>query len=209
MSNYSQRPLARVSRARTLIAALAVCVGAVGFVPSIAGAVTKGSGDFPVTLKYPGGTVTIAHRPTRIISLSPSATEDLFAIGAGRQVIAVDSDSNYPRNAPHSTLSAYQPNVEAVAHYQPDLVVVVGDEGGLISALAKIHIPVIVEPAANTIANAYQEIASLGRATGNRSKAQALISSMRTKIASIVADAPVAARHRSYYVELDQTYYSA
>jgi len=209
MSTYLQPFLARVFRARLMLAALVACIGAVTLAPDIAGASSLASGSFPVTLKYPGGVVTIAHRPTRVISLSPTATEDLFAIGAGSQVVAVDSDSNFPKSAPHSSLSAYQPNVEAVARFRPDLVVVVGDEGGLISALAKIHIPVLVEPAANTIANAYQEIASLGRATGNRAKAQAVVSSMRTKIASIVADAPVAARHRSYYVELDQTYYSA
>ncbi|HUY06178.1 MAG TPA: ABC transporter substrate-binding protein [Acidimicrobiales bacterium] len=198
----------RSFRARFAFAAVAGFVSVLSIIPSAASATSRGSGSFPVTLKYPGGTVTITHRPTRIISLSPSATEDLFAIGAGRQVVAVDNDSNYPKNAPHSALSGYQPNVEAVARYQPDLVVVVGDEGGLIAALAKIHIPVIVEPAANTISNAYTEIASIGRATGNRAKAQAVIATMRAQLASIVAGAPAAARHRSYYAELDQTYYS-
>ena len=44
----------------------------------------------------------------RVVSLSPTATEDLFAIGAGKQVVAVDNDSNYPANAPHTKLDAYQ-----------------------------------------------------------------------------------------------------
>jgi len=44
--------------------------------------------------------------PHRIISLSPTVTEDLFAIGAGKQVVAVDSQSNYPPSAPLTKLSA-------------------------------------------------------------------------------------------------------
>ena len=62
--------------------------------------------------------------PTRIVSLSPTATEDLFAIGAGKQVVAVDNDSDYPSNAPRTKLSGYTPNAEAIAGYKPDLVVV-------------------------------------------------------------------------------------
>ena len=53
-----------------------------------------------------------AHRfPHRIVSLSPTVTEDLFAIGAGKQVVAVDQDSNYPKRAPRTSLSGYTPNV--------------------------------------------------------------------------------------------------
>lgn len=208
MSHRSQQFLTRSFRARLSFAALAGCIGVFALVPTIASAARQTSGNFPVTLKYPGGSVTIAHRPTRIISLSPSATEDLFAVGAAKQVIAVDSDSNYPKNAPHSALNAYQPNVEAIARYQPDLVVVVDNQGGLIAALAKIHVPVLLEPAANSLSNAYAEIASLGRATGNRARAQSVILKMRAQIASIVKDAPKSALHKSYYAELDQTYYS-
>ena len=56
---------------------------------------------FPVTI----GSVTIESQPGRIVSLSPSATETLFALGAGAQVVAVDSQSDYPPQAPHTALS--------------------------------------------------------------------------------------------------------
>src|SRR5581483_7731907 len=62
--------------------------------------------------------------PHRIISLSPTATEDLFAIGAGKQVVAVDNQSDYPKAAPKTSLSGFTPNVEAVVAYHPDLVVI-------------------------------------------------------------------------------------
>jgi ABC-type Fe3+-hydroxamate transport system substrate-binding protein len=67
-----------------------------------------------------------AAAPQRIISLSPTATESLFAIGAGKQVVAVDDQSDYPKQAPRTTLSGFTPNVEAIAGYRPDLVVAVG-----------------------------------------------------------------------------------
>ena len=81
--------------------------------------------------------------PKRIVSLSPTATEMLFAIGAGGQVVAVDSNSNYPAEAPRTELSAYQPNVEAIAGYQPDLVVYSDDPGELKAGLDKLSIPVL------------------------------------------------------------------
>ena len=62
--------------------------------------------------------------PHRIVSLSPSSTDDLFAIGAGKQVVAVDSLSTYPKQAPTTKLSAFQPNVEAIETNKPDLDVV-------------------------------------------------------------------------------------
>ena len=90
---------------------------------------------FPVTITAANGKVTIPRRPTRIVSLSPTSTESLFAIGAGRQVIAVDDQSDYPKNAPKTALSGFTPNVEAIAAYRPDLVIVaVQPEGSRLGA---------------------------------------------------------------------------
>ena len=80
--------------------------------------------------------------PTKIISLSPSLTETLFAIGAGEQVIAVDALSNYPADAPVTDLSGFEPNVEAIAQYEPDLVVVSDDLNNVVSGLQALDIPV-------------------------------------------------------------------
>src|SRR4029077_3394519 len=84
--------------------------------------------------------------PQRIVSLSPTATEDLFAIGAGPQVIAVDDQSNYPANAPKTKLSGYTPNAEAIAAYKPDLVIVSSNPNGIVAALAKLHIRTLLQP---------------------------------------------------------------
>ena len=94
------------------------------------------SDGFPVTLDVYGTPFTIEARPERIISLSPSSTEGLFAIGAGQQVVAVDEFSDFPADAPTTDLSGFTPNVEAIVAFDPDLVVVSYDPGDLVASLA-------------------------------------------------------------------------
>jgi iron complex transport system substrate-binding protein len=155
-----------------------------------------------------GGARHVAAVSTRIVSLSPTATEDLFAIGAGRQVVAVDNDSDYPKNAPHSALSGITPNVEAIAAYNPDLVVV-SNGGDFVSQLQKLGIQVALEPAADNLAEAYQEIRDLGSLTGHAAKAAAVVRSMEVQLKKIIQSVPKSRRHLTVYHELDQTYYSA
>ncbi len=158
---------------------------------------------FPVTV----GSVTLAARPQRIVSLAPTTTEMLFAVDAGTQVVAVDDFSNYPANAPKTNLSGYKPNVEAIASYRPDLVVVSDDTNKIVSQLATLKIPAYLAPAAKTLDNSYAEITDLGRLTGHTAQATAVVARMRADIAKLVKDMP-AHRALSYYYELDQTYYS-
>jgi iron complex transport system substrate-binding protein len=164
---------------------------------------------FPITLKASNGTVTLAAKPVRIVSLSPTATEDLFAIGAGKQVVAVDSQSNYPANAPITKLSAYTPNAEAVAKYKPDLVVASYDANGLVAALGKLKIPVLLEPTAPSLAGAYAQILELGTATGQTTGAAKTVARIKQQIAAVVASVPKSAKGLTVYEELSPDYYSA
>jgi iron complex transport system substrate-binding protein len=167
------------------------------------------TGGFPVTLASAKGSVTLKARPKAIVSLSPTATEDLFAVGAGTQVIAVDDQSNYPAAAPKTSLSGYKPNVEAIAAKNPDLVVVADDSTGISSALAKLGITTLVDPAAKSLDDAYAQIEQLGSATGHTVEAHALEASMRTAITAAVGGAPRPSTPLRVYHELDQTFYSA
>ena len=155
-----------------------------------------------------GSTSQEAAPARRIVSLSPTATEMLFAIGAGSQVAAVDSNSNYPKEAPRTDLSAYQPNLEAIAGYKPDLVVYSDDPGELAAGLGKLGIPALAEPAAARLDDTYAQIDQLGRATGHPAEAAKLTAAMRAEIAKIVA-AGRPERHLTYYHELDKNLYSA
>jgi iron complex transport system substrate-binding protein len=163
---------------------------------------------FPVTLDSPGGKVVLARRPERIVSLSPTATEMLFAIGAGGQVVAVDSNSNYPEEAPRTDLSAYQPNIEAIAGYKPDLVVYSDDPGELAAGLGKLSVPALQQPAATRLDDTYAQLDQLGRATGHQAEAGQLTATMRAEIEKIAAAARPE-RPLTYYHELDKNLYTA
>ena len=206
MSSVPHRPGAR-PRASVLFLALAVAAAACASTKTAAAPppTTTGVAGFPVTI----GTVTVRARPTAIISLSPTATEDLFAIGAGSQVIAVDDQSDYPASAPKTSLSGYKPNIEAIAAKRPDLVIVADDSSGVSGALAKLAIPTLVEDAAANLEGAYAQIEQLGTATGHAQAAVALVTSMRASIASTVAAQPHRATAPRIYHEVDQTFYSA
>jgi len=163
----------------------------------------KGTGKaFPVTVGTFAGDVHIQARPDAIVSLSPTATEMLYAIGAGSQVKAVDSDSDYPKTAPITKLSAYEPNAEAIAAYQPDLVVISNDINGISAKLTQLHIPVLDLPAASTLSQEYAEFDQLGSATGHLAQAQAEDAALRSQIRKIVASEPKHSKPLTYYYEI-------
>lgn len=164
---------------------------------------------FPVTLDSAAGTVTLTAAPRAIVSLSPSLTEMLYAIGAGSQVKAVDTYSDYPAGAPRTDLDAYHLNIEALADYAPDLVVAAQMSPGELSRLAALHIPVISEPSATGIDDVYAQIRSLGAATGHTAQADDLTRTMSAQIKRIAASVPRPATPRTYYYELSQKLSSA
>jgi cobalamin transport system substrate-binding protein len=166
------------------------------------------SAAFPVTIHAANGTVTLPAKPVRIVSLSPTATEDLFALGAGKQVIAVDDQSDYPASAPKTKLSGYTPNLEAIAGYRPDLVVASNDLGGLLQGLGRLKIPVLLEPAPTGLAGIYGQLDELGRVTGHTPQATALVAKLRRQVGGIVASLPASAKGLTVYHELEPDYYS-
>ncbi len=166
------------------------------------------AGSFPVTIAAAGGPVHVTSRPGTIVSLSPTATEMLYAIGAGSQVKAVDADSDYPAQAPRTKLSGLQPNVEAIVAYQPDLVVVSFDATALAKRLAAFSIPVLALPAPASLSGMYTEFDQLGQATGHLAAAEREDTALRGQVSQIIAQLPHRARPLTYYYELDQTYYS-
>src|SRR5467141_2239101 len=194
---------------RPAVAAIGIALMACGANSSSTSSTTA-TAHFPVTIAESGGaSVTIRKQPHRIVSLSPTATEMLFAIGAGAHVVAVDDQSNYPASAPMSKLSGFQPNIEAIAAYTPDLVVASDDTGGLVHGLGALNIPILIEPAAKTLDDSYKQIEQLGTATGDVEGATTLEKKMRADLAAIVASLPKPSKQLKVYHELDDTYYSA
>ena len=145
--------------------------------------------------------------PKRIISLSPSITEILFEIGSGNQVIAVDNLSNYPNEAPISDISAYDPNVEAISLFNPDLVILSYNIKNLNTALKKIGIETIYLPAPLNFEDILDQIDYLGLQTGNEDKAKKLISKMKNRMKTLQKLRENETATKIYH-EIDPNYYS-
>jgi iron complex transport system substrate-binding protein len=128
--------------------------------------------------------------PQRIVSLSPTATEMLFSVGAGQQIVAVDEDSAFPASAPQSSMSGARPDAKAVISFKPDLVVLSADVGGIRAALEKAGVNVLIEPPAESLDDSYAQLASLGTATGHAAQGRSAAADMKSRIDAAVAMAP-------------------
>jgi iron complex transport system substrate-binding protein len=194
------------ARLRAPAIAIAAIVFASVLVTPAQAAATK----YPLTVKFGGYTTKIAKKPTKIISLSPSATEILYAIGAGSQILAVDNLSNYPTNAPVSEISAFDPSVEAILAKKPDLVLISVDSTKapqIRNALVKLGIPVLMEKAPATLQDVYAENTLLARVTDRQPGAVKLNASMAKSIKDTLAKAKTSSKIRIYH-EVDDTYFS-
>ena len=193
------------------VAALVLVAGCASSSTPAASSPTTSGGSFPVTVQATNGAITISAEPKHIVSLSPTATEDLYAIGAGSQVVAVDESSDYPADVPKTSLDGVTPNAEAILKYKPDLVVAQSDSNGLVAAMTKVGVPVLVEPSATKLTDAYTQIEQLGQATGHTTAASSTVATMQKEINAAVAKAGSDHSNLSYYWELSSPapYYSA
>jgi iron complex transport system substrate-binding protein len=150
-----------------------------------------------------------ADAPQHIVSLSPTATEMLFAVGAGDQVEAVDDQSNFPTDAPKKEgLSGFTPNVEAIVGYDPDLVVLSNDTGDVVAGLKAAGVDALLLPAATTLEEAYAQIEQLGEVTGHEDEAAEVVEGMKDDIEELVSDLPKRGKPLTYYHELDPTFFT-
>ena len=156
-------------------------------------------------------TAPSAENALKIVSLSPTATEMLYAIGAGDQVVAVDSLSTYPAEvAPKVTkISAYEPSAEAILAYEPDVVLISNDMNKITEQLttADPEIEVWTGAAAASLDDVYKQITELGELTGRTDAAADVVDGMKERIDAAVSDESNLVAFPVYY-ELDNTYYS-
>ena len=123
--------------------------------------------------------------PQRIVSLAPSATELLFALGAGPQVVGVTRFDDFPEavKALPKVGGFNDPDTEAVLALHPDCVVAVPTAGGRsrVDALARLGLPVLVVPG-QSLADMWETLAALGKAVGHPERAQALRTQLETAL---------------------------
>lgn len=163
---------------------------------------------FPASVVADQGEVTIPARPSRIVSLSPSLTEILYAIGAGDQVIAVDKFSDFPDDTPKTDLSGFRPNVEAIGGHRPDLVVLASDRDGIVDTLANLRVPTLLLGSPAHLPDVYDQITTLGAATGHTAAAAELAETIRADLQRIAKAAPTRDTRLRYFYEVSDTYHS-
>jgi iron complex transport system substrate-binding protein len=190
-----------------VVFALAACGGGTSHTTA---SVTQPRGSFPVTVTPANGPVTIPARPRRIVSVSPAATQMLYAIGAGSQVVAVDQYSTVPANAPRTKLDPESSSAEDYQTYRPDLVITAFDTGDQLShQLQALKIPTLVLPAATSLADTWSQFRLIGRATGHAANAQAEVSRLQAQLRQAAAAASPSTRNKTYYVEFSSNLYTA
>jgi len=190
--------------------ALPIAMVAIVFASVLASPAQAAATKYPLTIKFGGYTTKIAKKPTKIISLSPSATEIFYAVGAGSQIRVVDNLSNFPVGTPMSEISAFEPNVEAILAKEPDLVLLSIDSTKapqIRSALAKLGIAVLMEKAPATLNDVYAENTALGQVTDHAEGAVKLNASMAKSIKDVLAKAKKSSKIRIFH-EIDDNYYS-
>lgn len=147
--------------------------------------------------------------PGRIVSLSPTATEMLYAIGAGEQVVAVDLFSNYPDEVPDGTLDGFVPDLEAIVATDPDLVVTQGLPSDVDAGLTELGITVLTQPAAAGLDDVYAQIADLGVATGQIDGAADTNAEIRAGVEGVLASLPERDEPLTVFHEIDESFYTA
>jgi iron complex transport system substrate-binding protein len=161
-----------------------------------------------------------ASAPQCVVSLSPTATETLYAIGAGHQVQAVDKDSDFPtKGLPTKRIDALNPSVESVVGIckttathpsaKPDLVIISYDANQIKEKLTAVGVKVLEQDSPTNVAGALAQIRQLGSLTGHAAKADTLAASIKSTIAKDIASVPShKGKTLNVYYELDPTFYS-
>ncbi len=182
---FAKRPL----RTIPLAAFLLILAPAVSALPSATDAL--------------GREVSLPAPARRVVSLSPAATEILFAIGAGDRVVGVTEYCDFPAEARGRPkvggFSGATVSVERIVALEPDLVVVSGEmHGRVVTLLDAVGLrSFALEP--RTFAEVYADILTLGRLTGREEASAAVVRSMRGRIEAVAAAAAGGAKSRVFW----------
>jgi iron complex transport system substrate-binding protein len=156
-----------------------------------------------------GGEVSLPQAVQRVVSLAPSNTEILFAVGAGSQVVAREDFSNYPEAAkalPSVGGNMGKYNLEEIVKLKPDLVLASPlTAAETIKGMQDLKLVVLVLPNPKTLADLYANLELVGKATGRDAEAKALVSSLQAQEKKILDVVAKAQTKPVVFYELDAT----
>ena len=154
-------------------------------------------------------TVKLHGAPQRIVSMAPSNTEILFAVGAGKQVIGRDHFSDYPAEVKSikdigGSMGNY--DSEAIVALHPDLVLA-GEINTpeQVASLQQLGLTVYYLPNPSTLEGMFANLETVGQLTGHSSAAATLVNSLILRVAAVDARIKPLTTHPTVYYELDAT----
>jgi iron complex transport system substrate-binding protein len=154
-------------------------------------------------------TVKLHGTPQRIVSLAPSNTEILFAVGAGKQVVGRDHFSDYPVEVKSikdigGSMGNY--DTEAIVALHPDLVLA-GEINtpAQVASLQQLGLTVYYLPNPTTLEGMFANLVTVGQLTGHSSAAATLVNSLKLRVAAVDARVKPLTSHPTVYYELDAT----
>ncbi len=166
------------------------------------------AGAFPVTLTDDAGNkVIIEEQPDTIVSLLPSATETLFALGLDDEIVGVSDYDNYPAEVNNKEkVGEMNLNVEMILALQPDVAFLqdyhATHASGSIKQLEEAGIKVIIVEIGATFDSAYKSIEMIGKATGKVTEAKQIVTDMKAKVDELKEKAAGIADKKSVWVEV-------
>lgn len=166
-------------------------------------------GTFPVTIKdSTGKDITIEKKPEKIVSLLPSITENLFALGLDKEIVGVSEYDNYPEAATKKEkVGSQDMNVEKILALQPDVAFLqeyhVQNHASAVKQLEDAGITVVVpDGTQSSFEDAYKVMKLLAKATGKEKEADAIIADMKEKVAAIKEKAKNVTEKKKVWVEV-------
>ena len=166
---------------------------------------------FPITVQRSDDReLTIERAPERIVSLSPGATEILFAVGAGDSVVASDKLSDYPAEAQETLkLDAFEPNVEAIVGVEADLIIVAHNQDNIVEALDGLGEAVLLLVVPDDLAGVMEQVRLFGRVTDHQEEAEELAGALEARVDAVEAKLADVDRGPRVFHELDNTLFTA
>lgn len=143
--------------------------------------------------------------PKRIVSLAPHATEIFCQIGAAESLVAVDKFANCPLGSTvKPAVDSFQPSIEAIVAYQPDLVYVWYDPGDLAQSLRNAGVKVLFIEVPDNLAGVFENIELIGRLTGRVKEADVLVAQMKARRDDITEEIKDVTKGPRIFHELDK-----
>src|SRR3989475_5222919 len=195
------------SRFSGFLAALLVVVVACGGAASVAPSPSPSASAAP----YPrtvtddrGKALTLKAAPARIVSFAPSATEIVFALGAGDRIVATDDFSDFPPEAKAlPKLGGIRTSPEKIVALAPDLILAISS-GNLPAQLDSLGQPLFIFDA-NDLEGVYADILAVGKLLDREQRARELVADMRARIDAVGTKAKQATTKPRVLHEVDST----